>query len=108
MSQTSVIAGGLLLAYFIFIVVRGELPCYLQVLGVATDAQCPSGNVSSTQTQICSGTTTTTSTGSTGSTGSGSPSGGIGSIGSLAPCPYGLCDDGTCADSDGYCDDQGL
>lgn len=48
MTQTSVIAGSLLLAFGVFVITRGELPCYLQVLGVATDAQCPAGEVSIT------------------------------------------------------------
>lgn len=47
MNQTSVIGGSLLLAFVVFVIVRGELPCYFQVLGVATDAQCPQGQVSS-------------------------------------------------------------
>lgn len=48
MSQTSVIAGSLIVAYFVFVIVRGELPCYLQVLGIATDANCPKGNTGTT------------------------------------------------------------
>lgn len=46
MSQTSIIAGSLLLAYVVFVIVRGELPCYFQVLGIATSAGCPLGQVS--------------------------------------------------------------
>jgi hypothetical protein len=116
MSQSSVIAGGLLLAYFIFITVRGELPCYLQVLGVATDAQCPQGNVNASGA-ICSGTSGTTTTTSGGSGASGSGGGSVGSGGSgvgsgtgigstigTNGCSYGVCDDGSCADSDGLCD----
>jgi hypothetical protein len=45
MSQTSIIAGSLLLAYFIFIIVRGELPCYFQVLGIGTAQGCPIGKI---------------------------------------------------------------
>jgi hypothetical protein len=116
MSQTSIIAGGLLLAYFIFITVRGELPCYLQVLGVSTDAQCPQGNVTAGN-QICSGSSTVStsnSTGSTGSsgtggTGSGIGSGGLGGIGTGSTigsggCIYGVCSDGSCADDSGLCE----
>ena len=46
MNQTSVIGGSLIFAFVIFVIVRGELPCYLQILGIATDAQCPKGTVS--------------------------------------------------------------
>lgn len=35
MSQTSIIAGALIVAFIVFITVRGDLPGYLQVLGVA-------------------------------------------------------------------------
>lgn len=45
MSQTSVIAASLLLAYVVFVIVRGELPCYFQVLGISTAASCPKGTV---------------------------------------------------------------
>jgi hypothetical protein len=41
-SQTSIIAAVLLLAFFVFIVVRGELPSYLGVLGIGS-AAVPSG-----------------------------------------------------------------
>jgi len=34
LSQTSVIAGALVVAFFIFVTVRGELPAYMQVLGI--------------------------------------------------------------------------
>jgi hypothetical protein len=47
MNQSSVIAGALVLAFAIFVVVRGELPCYLAVLGVSSGAGCPLGTVSS-------------------------------------------------------------
>lgn len=43
MTQTSAIAGAIALAYAVFIIVRGELPCYMQVLGVSTAAACPKG-----------------------------------------------------------------
>jgi hypothetical protein len=112
MSQTSIIAGGLLLAYFIFITVRGELPCYLQVLGVSTDAQCPQGNVTAGD-QICSGSSTvsTSGTSSSNSTGTGSGIGlgglgntGIGSTIGSGGCLYGVCSDGSCADESGLCE----
>ena len=40
MSQTSVIAGSLVIAFIVFITVRGQLPCYLEVLGISTAGQC--------------------------------------------------------------------
>lgn len=44
LSQTSVIAGGLVVAFIVFVTVNQELPCYLQVLGIGTGAggNCPS------------------------------------------------------------------
>lgn len=36
-----------MVAFVVFIIVRGELPCYLQVLGIATAVGCPVGNISS-------------------------------------------------------------
>ena len=44
MTQTSAIAGGLVVAFVVFITVKGQLPCYLQVLGIsnAGGASCPS------------------------------------------------------------------
>jgi hypothetical protein len=41
MNQSSVIGAALLIAYIIFVINKGELPCYFQVLGIATAAQCP-------------------------------------------------------------------
>ena len=86
MSQSSVIAGSLLLAYVIFVITKGELPCYLQLLGIATQASCPKG-------QAVAAVGTTGATGATGATGvsiglgllpsrgGGSSGIGIGSIG---------------------------
>lgn len=118
MNQTSVIAGGLLVAYFIFVVRRGELPCYLQVLGVATSASCPTGNVSSNPSQICAtapitvnvtggtsvvGVPVSTGTGTGGGTGTGTQIGNncvlLGTCtsgGSGNDCTFGVCPDGYC------------
>lgn len=52
MNQTSVIGGALLLAFAIFVIVRGELPCYFQTLGVATDAACPKGDQTNVQAGV--------------------------------------------------------
>lgn len=98
MSQTSVIGGALFLAFAIFIVVRGDLPCYLQVLGVATDAQCPIGDL--TQSSAPATTTTTTITGGGGSSFLGGIGVGIGNriggiIGNDACNYFGLCDFGS-------------
>lgn len=76
MTQTSIIAGSLLLAFGVFVITRGELPCYLQVLGVATDAQCPAGSVSVTGLQAPTAATGTQFLG--GSVGSGGILGNIG------------------------------
>lgn len=50
MNQTSVIVAALVVAFLVFITVRGELPCYFQALGIsstgnnsATGAGCPKG-----------------------------------------------------------------
>lgn len=43
MNQTSIIAGALIVAFIVFITVRGELPCYLKVLGISTGAACQVG-----------------------------------------------------------------
>ena len=48
MTHSSVIAGSLVLAYVIFVINKGELPCYLQLLGIATAANCPAGQAVST------------------------------------------------------------
>jgi hypothetical protein len=34
MSQSSIIAGGIIIAFIVFITVRGELQSYLQVIGI--------------------------------------------------------------------------
>lgn len=62
MNQSSIIAGSLLLAYVIFVINKGELPCYLQLLGIATDAQCPKGQA------VAPVGATTGATGATGTT----------------------------------------
>lgn len=38
MNQTSAIAGSLIIAFIVFITVRGELPCYLGVLGISNNS----------------------------------------------------------------------
>lgn len=49
MSQTSIIAGALIIAYIVFVTVRGELPAYLAMLGVGgSSAVTPSGCATST------------------------------------------------------------
>lgn len=55
MPQSSVIAASLVIAFVIFVINRGELPCYLQLLGIATQANCPKG-----QAVAPVGTTSTT------------------------------------------------
>lgn len=48
MSQTSIIAAGLVVAWLVFVTVRNELPCYLQVLGISSSGgSCPSGTAPS-------------------------------------------------------------
>lgn len=37
MSQTSIIAGALIIAYIVFVTVRGELPAFLDVLGIGSN-----------------------------------------------------------------------
>lgn len=70
MSQTSIIAASLIVAYIVFITVRGELPAYL---GVLTGKGTPDKN---------SGVSGATSSGSSGSYfGGGASAGGIGGTG---------------------------
>lgn len=40
MNQSSAIAGSLVIAFIVFITVRGELPCYMEVLGISSKGQC--------------------------------------------------------------------
>lgn len=56
MSQTSAIAGSIILAFIVFITVRSELPCYLGVLGISSGAggKCPSPKIGSTSTSSTS------------------------------------------------------
>lgn len=44
MNQASAIGASLLIAYIVFVIYKGELPCYLQVLGISPPggAPCPS------------------------------------------------------------------
>jgi hypothetical protein len=44
MSQTSIIAGALVIAYIVYITVKSELPAYLAMLGIGgSTASTPSG-----------------------------------------------------------------
>lgn len=43
MSQTSAIAAGLVIAFIVFVTVKSELPCYLEVMGISTGGSCKSG-----------------------------------------------------------------
>jgi hypothetical protein len=79
MNQSSVIGASLVVAYAVFIITKGELPCYLTVLGIATASGCPQP----LQPAGCGGTgSSTTTTGGVGSTlgNIGSILGGVGSI----------------------------
>lgn len=40
MSQSSSIAAALIIAFIVFITVRGQLPCYFNILGIATGGGC--------------------------------------------------------------------
>lgn len=59
MNQSAVIGAALIIAYAIFIITKGELPCYLQILGISTAAGCPPN----LQPQGCGASTTGTSGG---------------------------------------------
>lgn len=68
MNQSSVIGAALVVAYVIFVVTKGELPCYLSVLGIATATNCPHD----LQPAGCAGATTAATTGGgSGATSSG-------------------------------------
>ena len=60
MNQSSVIGAALVVAYVVFVVSKGELPCYLTLLGISTASGCPQP----LQPAGCGGTATSTSTGS--------------------------------------------
>lgn len=69
MNQSSVIGAALAVAYVIFVINRGELPCWFQVLGIATAAQCSSQlQSSSCPTSSGTGQQQTQATGGTGTT----------------------------------------
>lgn len=36
LSQSSAVAAALIVAFIVFVTVRGELPCYLEVMGIAS------------------------------------------------------------------------
>jgi len=76
MSQSSAIAAALIIAFIVFITVRGHLPCYFDVLGIETagNAQCPLSITGQ-------GTTGTISTGFGGSLGAPAGSVNIGGSG---------------------------
>jgi hypothetical protein len=74
MNQSSVIGASLIVAYAVFIVYKGELPCYLTVLGISSATGCPQA----LQPAGCSGGSSSTSTiGSTLGGTVGSAAGGI-------------------------------
>ena len=62
MNQSSVIGAALIVAYVIFVITKGELPCYLAVLGISTPSGCPQN----LQPPGCGGSSTTTTTGGGG------------------------------------------
>ena len=64
MNQSSVIGASLVIAFVIFVIYKGQLPCYLQVMGIATASGCPQN----LQPAGCTGTSTNAGT----SAGSGS------------------------------------
>ena len=43
MNQSSIIAAALIVAFIVFITVRGELPCWLAVFGISSGANCTLG-----------------------------------------------------------------
>lgn len=49
MTQTSAIAGSLIVAFIVFITIRGQLPCYLNVLGISNQACGGSGGIQAGQ-----------------------------------------------------------
>jgi hypothetical protein len=68
LSQTSVIGGALVIAWIVFIVTRGELPCWLALVGIGPGAgNCPANTATTVSTVL---STVTTFAG----TGVGSPS----------------------------------
>ena len=64
MSQTSVIAAATIIAFFVFITVRGELPQYISVLDGTGAAQCGGSSSSGASS---SGPTVSTTNPTTGS-----------------------------------------
>jgi hypothetical protein len=78
-SQTSIIAGSLIIAYIVFVTVRGELPAYLSVLGVGggaavtTPSGCAAGQGQGQSNVQKVVDTATNLVGSGGSLSSGSP-----------------------------------
>lgn len=86
MSQTSIIAGAFIVAFVVFITVRGELPCYLEVLGISSGGTCqsPAMNAGSAIGNILTGVLGGTGTPATGSAPLPSNPNGV-----LIPCPNG-------------------
>lgn len=76
MSQTSAIAGALILAYIVFITVRGELTGYLQDLGIVSGETPPASPNYNTQSTTQSQSSGSSSGSSSGVGGGGSTSGG--------------------------------
>ena len=66
MNQASVIGAALVIAYVIFVITKGELPCYMSVLGIATASKCPPALTPPGCTGSTSSTTTSSTTGGGG------------------------------------------
>lgn len=56
MSQTSVIAAGLLIGYIVFITMRGELPLYLGVMGLGSQVVNPASSTTASSAPASSST----------------------------------------------------
>lgn len=86
MNQSAVIGASLIVAYAVFVVYKGELPCYFAVLGISTGGSgCPQNlQPPGCSTGGSSGSSPTT-TGSLGNT-LGTVGGIIGIIGGIGRC----------------------
>lgn len=84
MDQTSVIAGSLILAYIVFITVRGELTGYLQDLGIVSGETAPTAQPYTTSSQtVTQGPQIIQSGGGSSGGGGGSTGGGSGGGGTV-------------------------
>lgn len=79
MNQSSVIGAALLVAYIIFVIYKGELPCWFKLLGIATSAQCSATLVQSQ----CAAATSTTASGASAILGGLGARGGSGTLGTI-------------------------